>query len=607
MWNSKVLLAMVISSITMIVALACAADEAAAPAAPQAAQAAADAAAPSAPSGSAPGAPKAARAADTPLPAKAAADAAAPKSAEAAARVTKKAVTRTGSTDVVFNLHDTQVITMAGKMRSNMAPWRDGGSNRQFSMGTYGTLLQFDGPTDKLIPWIATGWTVNDDSTVFTVSLREDAVFQDGTPITAADIKAYWEHGAKPENIAGWGAASIALGTIKGWNALKAGDVTEAEGLVVIDDHTLQITQSLPWPAWPQYMAVWMTGVTKLSQVLSDPDWGNNPIAAGPYDVTYDVNTGMTVSSRVESVGKVWWGPDSVIDKMVMPAITDAQVRVIMFENNELDILGIDETTFNQVVDPAHPWNTYLRRPNYPGIWWWGVKLDKAPMEDLLVRKALVHGMDMETVVHAVIGPAAHMGTGIFGPGAACYNPDHLGHVYQPDLARQELAASTYGSGENIPVLMTDLSRGNFINSAVAIKEYWKDNLNIDFDILKRESGMPRRPDVQLRRFSEASWVPDPTQIMATFTAKDIGVLSPVAGAYDVMDSLLAFAHTLPLDHPDRCTAFQAVETEYFDKVYGIPFNWFEGTNFVIQPWVQGFVTNSNIRVNLWDMFVEKH
>ena len=32
----------------------------------------------------------------------------------------------------------------------------------------------------------------------------------------------------------------------------------------------------------------------------------------------------------------------------------------------------------------------------------------------------------------------------------------------------------------------------------VAMKEYWKDNLNVELDILKRESGTPRRDYVAL-------------------------------------------------------------------------------------------------------------
>ena len=58
-----------------------------------------------------------------------------------------------------------------------------------------------------MLPWIATAITSNEDFTVWTMKLRQYAVFQDGTPITAADFKAYWEHGAKPENAVAWGGA----------------------------------------------------------------------------------------------------------------------------------------------------------------------------------------------------------------------------------------------------------------------------------------------------------------------------------------------------------------------------------------------------------------
>ena len=102
------------------------------------------------------------------------------------------------------DLHDSQVVTSVGRMRSNMAPWRDGGGNRLFSTHVFGTPFMLN-EKGELVPWIATAITSNDDMTIWTMKLREDAVFQDGTPITAADFKAYWEHGAKPENRVAWG------------------------------------------------------------------------------------------------------------------------------------------------------------------------------------------------------------------------------------------------------------------------------------------------------------------------------------------------------------------------------------------------------------------
>ena len=74
------------------------------------------------------------------------------------------------------------------------------------------------------MPWIATAITSNEDMTVWTMKLREDAVFQDGTPITAADFKAYWEHGAKPENRVVGAARELTLGENQGLGtAFRAG------------------------------------------------------------------------------------------------------------------------------------------------------------------------------------------------------------------------------------------------------------------------------------------------------------------------------------------------------------------------------------------------
>ena len=74
-------------------------------------------------------------------------------------------------------------------------------------------------------------------------------------------------------------------------------------------------------------------------------------------------------------------------------------------------------------------------------------------------------------------------------------------------------------------------------------------------------AGMPRRESSQFYRISLGSWIPDPIQIVSNLTRKDsIEALSNIPGGYPVMDALVEYARSLPLDHPDRCKAFQAVE-----------------------------------------------
>ena len=494
-----------------------------------------------------------------------------------------------------------------------VAPWRDGGGQRIFSPWVYGTIYQID-ESGAVRPYIGVGHDVNDDMTVWTVKLREDAVFQDGTPITARDIKAYWEHGGKPDFFE-WSPTLWASqgGIIEGWEALTTGEATEAEGLVAIDDHTLEVTTTMTYPTWPLWMAMWFTGISKLDQLMSDEEWFTHPIGAGPYMWTTDPNTNQFVA---EADVAAFWGPSPNIKKLHGLNVTDNQVKLIMFENGELDLMTIDSATYEAAIDPGHPFNPLLRVTPYGGLWYIKNRIDMAPLEDLQVRRALAHGADMRSIVKAVWGPTGDFATGLVSPFIPCHNPDAPGHFYDPDLARQELSTSSYGSADDLPPLLIDLARPLMVDMGIALKEYWKDNLGIDLDLLKRESGMPRREASQFYRLSLGSWIPDPIQIVSELTAPrkdsppwEINVaLTDIPGGYPVLDALLEHARSLPLDDPERCEAFQAVEEEYMDKVYMLPIRWVGGVKWFVQPWVVGFESTSNVDINTlpW-MYVLEH
>ena len=501
-------------------------------------------------------------------------------------------------------LHDLQEIRVPNG-HGGVAPWRDGGGQRIFSPWVYGTIYQID-RSGAVRPYIGVGHDVNEDMTVWTVKLREDAVFQDGTPITAADVKAYWEHAGRPTNIPVWGPTGPFIDGIRGWDALRAGDAEEAEGLVVIDDHTLEVTTVFPFPTWPLSMAVWNTGISKLDQVLSDVEWFTHPIGAGPYKWTTDPETHQFVAQA--DVAE-FWGPSPNIKTLRGLNVADDKVKLIMFENGELDLMTIDSATYEAALDPSHPFNPLLKVTPYGGLWFIKNKIDMAPLEDRQVRRALAHGADMRAIVEAIWGLTETFATGLISPFIPCHNPDAEGHVYDPDLARQALASSAYGSAEHRPTLMIDLSRPMMVGMGVALKEYWKDNLGVELDILKRESGVPRRDGSQFYRISQGSWIPDPIQIVSNLTRKDaIDGLSNIPGGYPVLDALLEHARSLPLDDPERCAAFQAVEEEYMDKVYMMPIRWAGGVRWLVQPWVVGFESTSNLDINTlpW-MYVLQH
>ena len=59
----------------------------------------------------------------------------------------------------------------------------------------YSTLLKFDTASYPQVQGdLAESWTVSPDGRTYTFKLRPNIVFHDGTPLTAADVKASWDH-----------------------------------------------------------------------------------------------------------------------------------------------------------------------------------------------------------------------------------------------------------------------------------------------------------------------------------------------------------------------------------------------------------------------------
>jgi len=108
---------------------------------------------------------------------------------------------------------------------------------------------------------LVTSWEISEDGTVYTLHTREDAKFSDGSPMTAEDVKwsiGYYAMMAHPDVFGiqgngGWfkhwgmyilGAQELIDGTVP----VKEFDSADLEGVKVIDDQTVQITLTRPYP-----------------------------------------------------------------------------------------------------------------------------------------------------------------------------------------------------------------------------------------------------------------------------------------------------------------------------------------------------------------------
>jgi peptide/nickel transport system substrate-binding protein len=106
----------------------------------------------------------------------------------------------------------------------------------------FANLLQNSPDGTETRPWLAESFTINEDSSVYTFNLRQDAMFCDGSPITAEDVKFSFDRATEPDSGVSW--------------QFPADPQVE-----VIDPHTVQISLSRPNVAFASYLTLWGSSI----------------------------------------------------------------------------------------------------------------------------------------------------------------------------------------------------------------------------------------------------------------------------------------------------------------------------------------------------------
>lgn len=111
-------------------------------------------------------------------------------------------------------------------------------------------LLQY-GPDGQLMPAVAKSWRQTEDG--FEFSLRQDARWSDGEPVTAGDFVYAWQRALVPETASPY---AFILFPIAGAQAIhEQGASVDTLGVTVLDEHTLRVTLARPCPWFPSLTA----------------------------------------------------------------------------------------------------------------------------------------------------------------------------------------------------------------------------------------------------------------------------------------------------------------------------------------------------------------
>lgn len=115
----------------------------------------------------------------------------------------------------------------------------------------------------------------SEDKVTWTIKLREDAVFSDGTPVLAHNFVDAWNYAANIDNAMG---NQYFFYPIKGWSEEEA--VEKMEGLTIVDDHTFTVEATPDFPDRLGYSAFYPLPDVAFEDMAA---FGQSPIGNGLY------------------------------------------------------------------------------------------------------------------------------------------------------------------------------------------------------------------------------------------------------------------------------------------------------------------------------------
>jgi oligopeptide transport system substrate-binding protein len=338
-------------------------------------------------------------------------------------------------------------------------------------------------PDGTTVPSAATGFEVSDDGTVYTVHLREDAVWSDGEPVVAQQFVDGVTRLLSPDMANDY---AYVMFDIVGAADYNAGEVDTLDSIVALDDYTFQFTLNEPRSYFDSILAFQTFRPVRLDLIeqYGPEEWlrPGNFASNGAYVLSEHEPGDRTVLTK----NNAFWNADSVvIDTITMPIMNEPATSLAAFEAGEVDMTNVASGGYPADDTPRLAETEEFVRLPRPGLYYVGLNTTAQHTNNLNFRKALVASVDRRTILDEVTQtPWRIEAYGVIPPEIPGYQGDATGIPFDVEAAQGYLQAYMEEAGiadpsEIVVELWYNKSGDNQI-ILEAIEAMWEANLGID-------------------------------------------------------------------------------------------------------------------------------
>ena len=335
----------------------------------------------------------------------------------------------------------------------------------------------------------AESYEVNDDSTVWTFHLREDALWSDSRALRSADFMNTITRALDPAS--GSGYANY-LFPIENAEAIYNGEAdVDSLGVETPDEHTLIFRLAEPCVYFLDLLRlpVYTPSYSEYADSV-DSGWDRDPetsLSNGPFCLAEYVPDQYFVLEKNEN----YWNADAVkLDTITYRFFDDTQSMANAYEAGEADVA----TSLSSTVMEAYEGTDDLFVTDQIATRYIYMNLNVEPLNDVRVREAInlainreelcqIVGSDTEPAYNLVAKYMKDKNTGE-------YFVDEADQPFEEDVAKAHelLAEAGYPNGEGFPELTYNYPTLEMdSDTAQVIQEQLKENLNITINLEAQE------------------------------------------------------------------------------------------------------------------------
>ncbi|KNC95592.1 peptide ABC transporter substrate-binding protein [Trabulsiella odontotermitis] len=446
----------------------------------------------------------------------------------------------------------------------------------------------------NIIPGVATKWQTNDNR-IWTFTLRDDAKWSDGSPVTAQDFVYSWQRLVDPKTTSPFAWFAALAGIHNAQSIVDGKAAPDTLGVTAIDARTLRVQLDKPLPWFATLTANFAFYPVQKATVETDKNWTRpgKLVGNGAY-----VLKDRVVNEKLELVPNThyWDNAKTVIKQVTFVPINQESAATKRYQAGGIDITESFPKNLYQKLLKDLPGQVYT--PPQLGTYYYAFNTQKGPTADARVRLALSLTIDRRIMADKVLGSGEKP--------AWRFTPDATaGFTPQPspfeDMSQEELNAQAKtllqaaGYGPTRPLKLTLLYNTQEIHQkvAIAVASMWKKNLGVDVKLQNQEW----KTYIDSRNTGNfdvirASWVADynePSTFLSLLTSAHSGNISRFNDpAYDKVLNQAS----LETSEKARNADYNEAEKILAEKAPIAPI--YQYTNArLIKPWVKGYPINN--------------